>query len=142
MKSESIKISESIVIESGPAKKKAIATEELLSDAVTAGHYKAGMRKITKPDGSVVEKPYVDAMNKPIVLGEEMTYLDWLGAWVWYVYQEREVGIDAAGRPVGIDEDGYLVESDKAVSTQKRFVVAAVKQTRDEAIAFATSLKE
>jgi len=127
MNSESIKISETIVIESGPAKKKAIATEELLSDAVTAGHYKVGGR---------------DAMNKPIVLGEEMTYLDWLGAWVWYVYQEREVGIDAAGRPVGIDDDGHLVESAEAVSTKKRFVVADVKPTRDEAIAFAANLKE
>jgi hypothetical protein len=127
MKSESIKISETVVIESGPAKKKAIATYELLSDSVTAGHYKAGAK---------------DAMYKPIVLGQEMTYLDWLGEWVWYIYQEREVGIDAKGRPVGIDEDGYLVESDKAVSKQKRFVVVAVKPTRDEAVAFATSLKE
>jgi hypothetical protein len=127
MHSESISISETVVIESGPAKKKAIATEELLSDAVTAGHYKAGAK---------------DAMYKSIVIGQEMTYLDWLGAWVWYVYQEREVGIDAAGRPVGIDDDGYPVESDKAVSTQKRFCVVAVKPTRDEAVAFAATLKE
>jgi hypothetical protein len=127
MNSESIKISETIVIESGPAKKKAIATEELLSDAVTAGHYKVGAK---------------DAMYRPIVLGEEMTYLDWLGEWVWYVYQEREVGIDAAGRPVGIDDDGRLIESAEAVSTKKRFVVVDVKSTRDEAIAFAASLKE
>jgi hypothetical protein len=142
MNSESIKISETIVIESGPAKKKAIATEELLSDAVTAGHYKAGLREVTMPDGSVVMKPYVDAMNKPIFLGEEMTYLDWLGEWVWYVYQERDVGIDAAGRPVGIDDDGRLIESAESVSTRKRFVVVDVKATRDEAIAFAASLKE
>ena len=34
-----------------------------------------------------------DAMGKPIVLGEEMTYLDYKGEWVWYIYQwDEEAG--------------------------------------------------
>lgn len=58
-------------IEEGPAKLTAIATPELLDDAVTLSHYAVG-----KPD----------ALNKPIVLGEEMTYLDWKSKFVHKVY--------------------------------------------------------
>lgn len=62
-------------VEIGPPRKREVATEELLSDEVTASHYQVG-----KPD----------ALNKPIVIGEEMDYLDWKGLWVYHVYVLRD----------------------------------------------------
>lgn len=61
-------------VEQGPKTKTAIATEELLSDAKTATHYQVGER---------------DAVGKIIVLGEPMTYHDWLpgGDRIWKVYK-------------------------------------------------------
>lgn len=63
-------------IESGPKRVVAVATNELLDDEVTASHYAAGKK---------------DAVGKPIVLGEEMTYIDWMGERGWYVYELVEV---------------------------------------------------
>lgn len=51
-----------IRVEECPRTYTKVATEELLSDAVTAHHYQVGLP---------------DAMGKKIVLGEEMTYHDW-----------------------------------------------------------------
>lgn len=89
MKRELIEIGESVRVENGPARKTEIASVALLDDAVTASHYKEGA---------------VDAMGKPIVLGEPMTYLDYRGKWVWYVYQLRD---DPAGgqrwMPAGVE---------------------------------------
>lgn len=62
-------------IDTGPRRKQAVATEEILGDEVTATHYKVGGR---------------DALGKVIALGEEMTYLDWLGDRVFYVYKLNE----------------------------------------------------
>lgn len=61
-------------IERGPQRKRAKATDELLSDEVTATHYAVG-----KPD----------ALNKPIEKGKDMDYIDWKAPkseHVWYVY--------------------------------------------------------
>lgn len=69
---ESIQFSETVRIERGPARKQAIATPELLSDDVTARHYQEGAK---------------DALGKPIKIGDRMDYLDWKGAYVWYVYK-------------------------------------------------------
>jgi hypothetical protein len=49
-------------IEIGPLRKQAVASKELLSDEVTAAHYKVGGR---------------DALGKPIELGKPMDYIDW-----------------------------------------------------------------
>lgn len=59
-----LQIGESVRIESGPLRKTATATEELLDNAVTASHYQVDR---------------ADADGKPIQIGEDMTYLDWLG---------------------------------------------------------------
>jgi hypothetical protein len=63
-------------IESGPIAKTADATEALLADDATAGHYKVGQR---------------DAVGKVIVLGEKMTYLDYFAEPGFYVYELVEV---------------------------------------------------
>lgn len=59
-----ISIGDDIRIESGPRRVEAVATEELLANEVTAEHYVVGGK---------------DALGKEIVLGEPMTYLDWIG---------------------------------------------------------------
>lgn len=73
-------------IERGPKKKVAAATEELLSDAVTATHYHVGGK---------------DAVGKKIVLGEEMTYLDWLGERNWKVFRLHADQGPNAWEPIG-----------------------------------------
>ena len=69
-------------VEPGPRKIVAVATPELLDDAVTAEHYAEGK---------------IDAHGQEIVLDAEMTYLDWTGAHrgdegstVYYLYENRE----------------------------------------------------
>jgi hypothetical protein len=59
-------------IELGPRMLKGVATAELLSDKVTAAHYQAGR---------------LDAKGKPIVLGQDMDYADWLGPHVHNLYR-------------------------------------------------------
>lgn len=72
-----------IRIEAGPVRRQAVATEALLSEEVTAGHYQVG-----RPD----------SMGKPIVLGEPMNYIDWKGAEVaWYVYRHDGERYQPAG---------------------------------------------
>jgi hypothetical protein len=75
MKHEMIEIGTMIRVENGPVRKTAMATAELLDDRVTAEHYKVGLP---------------DAAGKIIVLGETMTYLDYYGPWVWYIYKYDE----------------------------------------------------
>jgi hypothetical protein len=87
----SVEIGGKILIERGPKLKIERASEELLDDAVTASHYKVGMR---------------DAKGKVIEPDKEMTYLDWLGEHTWYVYALRnEPVLDASGNPM-FDENG------------------------------------
>lgn len=91
MKREMIEIGTTIRVENGPARKTAVATKALLDDAVTASHYAVGER---------------DAMGKEIVLGEPMSYLDYFGEWVWYVYQLRPDDTHADGErwlPAGVE---------------------------------------
>lgn len=76
-----IQVSDTVRVESGPRRKKAKATEALLRDDVTAPHYQVDKK---------------DALGKPIKIGEDMNYLDWLGTPVWYVYELKE---DPTGRP-------------------------------------------
>lgn len=82
-------------IESGPKRVVAVATEELLANDATALHYAVGNK---------------DAVGKPIVLGEEMTYIDWMGERGWYVYELVEVD--------GIQQWSYRsYHADKAEAT-------------------------
>ena len=81
-----INISDTVRVEAGPARCRAVATPELLDDKVTATHYKVGA---------------ADALGKPIVANQEMDYLDWKGAPVWHIYQiATEVEIDSDGKKV------------------------------------------
>ena len=70
-----IQVGAGVRIESGPARKTAIATHDLLDNRVTARHYRIGAK---------------DAKGKVINLGQSMDYLDYRSAPVWYVYQEFE----------------------------------------------------
>lgn len=93
-KGDITQVGENVRLESGPVRKIAIATEELLHDDATAGHYYVGERI---EDG--VRKIGRDALGKPIVLGEEMTYLQWGGrntvpVMGWYVYKTGPAGAD------------------------------------------------
>ncbi|MBW2647701.1 MAG: hypothetical protein JRE23_16300 [Deltaproteobacteria bacterium] len=80
-----IEIGDTIRIEDGPPRKKATATAEILDDKVTAKHYQKGR---------------FDAMGKTIVLGEEMTFLDYYGKHVFYVYKHD----GERWQPVGVAE--------------------------------------
>jgi hypothetical protein len=71
-------------------------------------------------------------MGKPIVEGEEMDYLDHLGEWGWYVYQYREVGIDAQGRLTDAPDDIDHMEW--------RYVPVSVEATKDAALNAARGL--
>jgi hypothetical protein len=64
-------------VEPGPARRTAVATEELLADAATAKHYQVGLR---------------DAAGDPIEIGKEMTYLDYRATRVWKVYLLSDAG--------------------------------------------------
>jgi hypothetical protein len=87
MKRELIEIGSTIRVENGPARKVAIATEELLNNERTARHYHVGA---------------FDAMGERIVLNKPMTYLDYKGEWVWYVYQYDK--IEERWLPVGVEK--------------------------------------
>lgn len=78
-------------IEVGPARKRDIATPELLGDA-TASHYHLPRREKVKDakTGKLVEKVVhaIDAFGKPIKEGEPFDYIDWKAAHeTHYVYR-------------------------------------------------------
>ncbi len=130
-----IEISKRVLIEDAPPRKQAVATEELLDDAMTASHYKAP-RKATKEeigDPTILTKGdlrlFPDSMGKPIELGKPMDYIDWRCAEadrVWNVYELKEFA----------EKD----KDDKPIKVQ-RFVCAATFPTMEEANAFAITLK-
>lgn len=105
-------------IEQGPPLVRAKATQELLSNDKTATHYRAP-QPVRGPDGKVIEsrkgKPVMDqpldALGKPIRLGEEMAYLDHMlpgDRHGWYVYerQPREIYVtDPNSGAVMVDPD-------------------------------------
>jgi hypothetical protein len=64
-------------IEIGHVRRTEVATEELLSNEVTAAHYAVGLK---------------DALGNVITLGKSMAYIDWLAPdRVFYVYRLEEV---------------------------------------------------
>lgn len=97
-----------VAVEYGAVYKTEIATEELLSDTKTASHY-------------VVGAP--DAAGNEIVLGQPMTYVDWLGDHAWFVY-----------RLTAVPED----EVDARGATY--WELKGYRETQDEAEAFALTL--
>lgn len=95
-------------IEPGPRRVTAVVTEELLDNAVTATHYALEINDT--PEG-VPPRQGIDAFGKPIVIGEEMTYLDWVGAQngnpgstVFYLYELDDM--TAAEIEARTSEDG------------------------------------
>lgn len=68
-------------VEAGPKLVTAKATDTLLADNKTAAHYRVGA---------------LDALGVVIELGKNMTYLDWLGTPVWYVYHYENMPDDLA----------------------------------------------
>lgn len=81
-----IEIDGKVRVEAGPRRRREIATQELLSDVVTAAHYQVG-----KPD----------ALGKIIALGEPMDFIDWRSPErTFYVYQLEEVTDEVDGQPV------------------------------------------
>lgn len=106
-----IDVNATVRIEDGPPRKRAVATEELLSDVATAGHYQVG-----EPD----------ALGNPIVLGQEMDYIDWkCTSRVWNVYKLTD--------SVEQDVDGNDI-------TVSRFIKQGEFPTMEEANAFALTL--
>ena len=116
-----IEIGKTIRIEDGPPRKKTIATAEVLDDKITAKHYQKGK---------------LDAMGKPIILGQEMTYLDYYGKHVFYIYVLGEVGIDKDGVVILPGDD----TGREAVRTEDRWLPAGVEETEKTARAIADGL--
>ncbi len=116
-----IEIGNTIRIEDGPARRKTIATAEVLDNRITAKHYQEGKS---------------DAMGKKIVLGEDMTYLDYYGNRVFYIYGLGEVGIDK--------DDVIILPGDdsgrEAVRTEERWLPVGVEDTQEKAQAVAAGL--
>lgn len=56
---------ENVRIDAGPRRRVEIATEVLLDNAVTAGHYQVGS---------------LDSLGQPIELGKPMNFIDWKGS--------------------------------------------------------------
>lgn len=113
-----MQIGENVRIETGPIRKVAKATLELLDNEVTASHY--------QPDA-------LDAVGQPIELGSDMTYLDWNGhqlgtegATGYYVY-----GLRARTA----DERKALEIADDATDPDQTHVWAAISCEADEAAA-------
>ena len=102
-----ISLGDKVRIERGHCRRNAVATKELLSNDVTAAHYFAGMRKVSE-GGKTVEKVGIDALGKPIVLGEPMDYIDWKSPErAWYLYQMDKDGIwQKVGPYAGYTEQG------------------------------------
>lgn len=128
-----VQVNDRIRVEWGPARKKAKATEELLSDQKTAPHYKVGTK---------------DALGKPIKVGEDMDYLDYKADYVWYIYilqleegplsdQERQLIV---GKPEKDRSDDQKQKLKSGKVMNQRYVMVGHKANRDEAMAEAQKL--
>lgn len=128
-----IEIGGKVRVEQGPELKTAEATEELLDDKVTASHYHAPVEKTHAASGKTVKVYAKDALGQRIEIGSDMTYLDWLGDRVWYVYVKQwEEVLDASGTPVSLDGEPQMIERWVEVET--------LKGSEDEAIERATAI--
>lgn len=101
-----------VLIEYGPVYKTAVATEELLSNEITAAHYQVGAP---------------DSMGKVIEIGQAMTYVDWLGEHAWFVYKDTPMSEDEA-------------ETRGVAPGSSYWALVDSKPTQEEAEAFALTL--
>lgn len=115
-----IEIDGRVRAEQGPRLIETVATLEILSDEVTASHYKqtATPEMVAAAERDVDPQPYppgfaknaCDKFGRPIVIGQPFAYLDWKApkeAWPWHVYEfcteewtgPNTVVLDESGRP-------------------------------------------
>jgi|WetSurMetagenome_2_1015567.scaffolds.fasta_scaffold199714_1 hypothetical protein len=140
MKHELIQMTTTIRVESGPQRVCGIASKELLDNAVTAPHYAEGKR---------------DALGKEIVLGEEMTYLDYYARCVWYVYTLTACPIESKILEQlqlrGHLDRAHIAEwfqvpeeyiDDEALTVLRYMQVGDVCDTKESAIQFAETLED
>lgn len=113
-----ITIGDRVRIEKGPPLLTATATEALLSNEATASHYEVGK---------------LDALGKPIVLGEEFAYLDWGGSKtegkrIHYIFERVELS----------DED--RAREGQETTDEFRWVERGTRATEEAAITLGKSI--
>jgi hypothetical protein len=167
-KTELIQISESVRVESGPRREKAIATAELAPDQDSKGKVKDVLEQThrTLPNGKRLAKHYKlgmrDAWGKIIQEGEEFTFLDYFGEQVWYMYQLEDVPLESGtlsrmAQPKGLAADQITaemvaewfqvplawvgVDSGGKPASVKRYMPRGEKPTKDEALIAAARLE-
>ena len=164
MKTELIDVTSTVRVESGCARLKAVATAEMEPDRDENGRAlepNRQSRQVVLKVGAKLATHYklglVDALGRPIVDGEEFTYLGYFDAPVWYVYRLEDVPLDdglpaklAAKNGVPLDDltpamvakwfslDLSMVSKDG--SAIKRYMPVDVKPTKADALAIAEAL--
>jgi hypothetical protein len=188
VKTEQIRLTPTLRVESGPARKTAIARAKIkLADGKEPEAMvpeldkdgKADSNKQTrdsyvlvtgadgKPAAYRIKSHYKlgfrDALGKPIVDGEEFTYLDWYGVPVWYYYQLQDMPLaddllegiakrfgvavkdltrDQIAEWFGLNSPDWVSKDAAGRWQVKRYATKGVKPTRDEALSAVAALKE
>jgi hypothetical protein len=172
MKTEQIRVTPTLRVESGAKRRTAIATAAMKPDLDAAGRVlpaDAQLRTTILPDGTVLAKHYKlglpDALGKVISNGEEFTFLDHFGKPVWYFYQLEDVPLGdefiarmaaelakRTGSTVAVEDiTAEMIAEWFGVSTvwvtpdpwrMKRFMPRDCFATKEEALAAAEALKE
>lgn len=111
-------VGDKVAIERGPARLTAKATEELLSNNVTADHYQpprpATPEEIERADILTKgdQRLFLDAAGVPIELGKTMTYLDHLnpepGFYIMELADRPDYDADKHGEKQIWQERGYV----------------------------------
>lgn len=166
MRTELIDVKSTVRAESGAARLTAVATAEMEPDRDRDGRVlepNKQTRRVVLKKGAKLAAHYKlgirDALGKPIVEGEEFTYLGYFDPPVWYVYRLEDVPIDD-GLPAkiaaknGVPLDGLTVAMvakwfsirvdwvTDGGSAIKRWMPAGVKPTKDEALMVANALED
>ncbi len=171
MKFEQIRLTPTRRVENGAARRTAIATMDMWPDKDDKGKItpEGQVRNAFLPDGTKLMKHYKlglrDALGKEIREGEEFTFLDHFGPWVWYYYQLKDVELEPdllqrmahtlslrSGQTIGVEDlTAEQIAEWFGVSTVwvqaspwrlKRFVPMGNRPTRDEALSAVAALKE
>ena len=70
-KRELIQVGRTVRVENGPARKTAVATKKLLSDAITAPHYQEGAPDAMGKKIVITAKGFFEANKKPFELDKQ-----------------------------------------------------------------------
>lgn len=122
MKTKLIQVNDTIRIESGPARRVAIATKKLIAEL--GGRYQIGDK---------------DSKGEVITLGQPMCYLD-RSTVTWYVYRLVPVGINAKREVLFPAGYKYLIRGPEIadqipVAHEERYLPVAECESLDEALA-------